>query len=79
MINKYFKDIPIGGYFGCWGDIYLNYNSPTWLICKKDATFSGVEINKDGSEGQRFCIDDSDELKPYSSEEILKLLEEKYQ
>ncbi len=40
-----FSDLQIGEKFGCWGDIFINYDYPKWCICSKISENSAEEIN----------------------------------
>ena len=56
-----FKDLEIGDKFGCWGDVYLNYQSPYWCICIKISDNQAEEI--DGIEFYMNLFDDVQILK----------------
>jgi hypothetical protein len=45
-----------GSFFGCWGDLHLNYDFPKWVIAKKIDDSTAVEIYEDKSEHVRFSM-----------------------
>ena len=52
-----FGKLPMEAEFYCYGDIYLNYDSPVWCQCVKDGLWSAHEVD-----GIKFTMDPRSEV-----------------
>lgn len=64
-----YKDIPIDSYWGEWGDVYLDYSYPIWVIAKKISEKESQEIIKIDRgvyrEGRIFKMDSISKINTY--------------